>query len=102
MTDINIADSLIYARDLNAALLKKRQHFYNQRRDILEEANRQIKKIDEEIAKINTTIFEINENVKDVLCPKCKGTGKARRIDAAGDSEEYTCPVCEGSGLKTE
>lgn len=37
------------------------------------------------------------ENLPDI-CPTCKGTGKERYTDAAGDVDERDCLTCRGLG----
>lgn len=66
--------------------------------------------IDEEIANIEGKIREL-QNRKRALeakkralaelpetCPSCKGSGKERYTDAAGDSDWRECMTCRGLG----
>ena len=65
------------------ALTKKKSHYAELKRKAQADADRQIREYDAEIKNIDRAISQINEAVKDILCPACGGSGTTRRMDAA-------------------
>lgn len=62
----------------------------------------EVREIDEEIAKYDSSLAILNEAVKPYLCPLCNGHGSIRKPDAAGQMEDYECPACHGTGVKED
>ena len=82
------------------ALTKKKAWYEELKRKAQADADRQIREYDAEIKNIDRAISQINEAVKDILCPACGGSGTTRRMDAAGQMEDWPCPRCKGTGVK--
>ncbi len=82
------------------ALTKKKARYAELKRKVQEEADCQIREYDAEIKNIDRVISQINEAVKDILCPACCGSGTTRHMDAAGQMEDWPCPRCKGTGVK--
>lgn len=82
------------------ALAKKRVRYVELKRKVQEDADLQIREYDAEIRSIDRAISQINDAVKDIICPDCGGTGTTRHMDAAGQMEDCTCTRCNGTGVK--
>ncbi len=85
--------------DVIAALTKKKARLYESRRSIELDAAKQINQVNLEIAEVEKALKTLNDAIKDYLCPRCKGSGSIRVCDAAGQMEDDTCPVCNGTGV---
>lgn len=88
--------------DIISALQKKRVSLTREKQRIHDEAQRRMAELDAEIEEVDKARETINNAVKDLLCPTCKGTGSVRRCDAAGSMEDDVCPTCHGTGVKTK
>lgn len=86
--------------DMVMALTRKKARLIEQKRRVMDEAQRQVREIDAEIEDTNKALAAIDDAVKDILCPTCHGDGTVRHCDAAGDMEDVTCPACKGTGIK--
>ena len=60
---------------------------------------KQLSSLNEEIDNIEDTIRMINKTTKELICPKCNGTGEERYCDAAGDMDDRECSLCHGTGI---
>lgn len=85
--------------DVITALAQKRSALIRRKDEIKRDADRKIAAIDEELEHIQRALKTLDDAVRDYLCPSCKGTGTARRADAAGQMEDYPCPDCKGTGV---
>lgn len=81
-------------------LAAKQSALRRRKREIQEDADRQIKEIDAELKNIEDALAAINKVAEDVLCSHCKGTGTSRRCDAAGQMEDVPCSACHGTGVR--
>lgn len=85
--------------DVITILTRKRSDLAERKRQIQRDAEREVSRIDAEIADINKALAMLNDAIKDYICPSCRGTGNVRHTDAAGGLEDVTCPVCGGTGV---
>ena len=86
--------------DIISALQQKRLRLTREKSAIKEEAEKKISALDAEIETIDKAREAINNAIKDILCPVCKGTGSVRECDAAGQMEDVECSACHGTGVK--
>ncbi len=86
--------------DVVMALTRKKARLIEQKKRVMDEAQRQVREIDAEIEDTNKALAAIDDAVKDILCPVCRGTGSVRKCDAAGDFDDETCSACKGTGIK--
>lgn len=85
--------------DVMFALFQKRSALNGRKLNIQREAERQIAEIDAELDAINKAIAAVEEAVKGHMCRHCRGRGTYRKVDAAGQTEDHTCPDCKGTGI---
>ena len=86
--------------DVITALTRKREALQRQKREIENDYMMRKAEIEGELRRVNQAIDTINKAMEDILCPTCHGSGELKRCDAAGQSEGYQCPDCDGTGIK--
>ena len=88
--------------DVIGTLNARRIKLCSLKKSILDDANRQVKEIDAQIADLDKAKEVINKAIEPYLCKYCKGTGTIRVPDAAGQMDDEPCGACNGTGIKTE
>lgn len=86
--------------DVMLALSKKRNKLVNEKREIEKEYKRKIAELDNELKEIDKIYSVVNDAISEYICPKCRGTGSVRITDACGDTDDYDCSECNGTGIK--
>ena len=81
-------------------LTTNRTKLCRQKAALKEEYERRAKKIDEEITAIDNALGVVEDAIKPFICPVCNGSGNGRKMDAAGQMEDCSCPACKGTGIK--
>lgn len=88
--------------DYMMALTRRKTAILERKRRLHDDYLKQVAECNHEIADIDKAISMVNEAVKDILCPRCNGSGSIRVCDAAGDMDDERCPSCCGTGIKIE
>ncbi len=77
-----------------------RRRLVERKEEYRKEYERNLAGLDKQIDEIDRTLGYLNDAVKPYICPHCNGSGSVRVPDAAGQCEDVTCRVCNGTGFK--
>lgn len=86
--------------DIITTLVAKRRTLAERKHQVQLDAQKEVYRIDNELAGIDAALEHLNDAIKAYICPGCRGTGSIHRSDAAGGVEDVTCHVCGGTGVK--
>ncbi len=83
-----------------ACLTTLRRRLVDRKEEYRKEYERNLASLDKQIDEIDHTLSYLNDAVKQYICQHCGGSGSIRVPDAAGQCEDVTCRVCNGTGFK--
>lgn len=87
---VNLVDSI-------KLLEQKINRLENEKKQEMQKIEEKYQKLIEKYRIVLETLKELNE-----VCINCGGAGTEKYIDASGNWDYRICPVCHGTGLKTE